>query len=386
MVNLLRRLLELVLVVAVLALVVGQLLGQPVLLGFVTTGSMAPALEPGDGFVAVPASVGGPIEPGDVVVFEAEVIQGGGLTTHRIVEETEQGYVTKGDANAFTDQDNGEPPVKRAQVVAKAYRMNGHVVAIPNVGSAVAGIKTVLKTVQRTLAGLFGTSLFLGTQGLAYLFFAAALLYYAWGERRNRQDRTRGHGERLTREDGVSPRLVVGALTFLLVVGTTLPVVFAAGTQQYGVVSAEFDSDRATVVPAGESESLNRSFANEGHLPVLVYLRPASDGITVQPERLRLDSGGVKNASITLQAPPETGHYRRFIAQHQYPAILPTPAINALYRVHPWAPIVVIDALIGIPFYLVGVTVIGSGRVRQRSRDRKLSALAYLRRAIRSLY
>jgi len=236
------------------------------------------------------------------------------------------------------------------------------------------------------LAGLFGTSLFLGVERLSYLFFATALLYYAWGERRAQQGRTRGHGDRLTRKDGVSPHLIVGALTFLLVVGITLPMVFAAGTQQYGVVSADFDSDRATVVPAGESESLNRSFANDGRLPVLVYLRPASDGITVQPERLRLDSGEVKNASITLQAPPETGYYRRLVAQHQYLAVLPTPAIDALYRVHPWAPIVVIDALIGVPFYVIGITLSGSGRVRNRSRDRDLSVFVRLRRMFRSFY
>ncbi len=73
------------------ALIVGQLLGQPVLLGFVETGSMEPTIETGDGFVAVPSDLTGDPEPGDVVVFDAEELEGGGLTTHRIVEETEQG-------------------------------------------------------------------------------------------------------------------------------------------------------------------------------------------------------------------------------------------------------------------------------------------------------
>jgi signal peptidase len=81
---------------------------------------MEPTLEPGDGFVAVPAELAGPIDDGDVIVFEAETIQGGGLTTHRVVDETDRGFITRGDANPFTDQDDSEPPVKRAQVVAKA--------------------------------------------------------------------------------------------------------------------------------------------------------------------------------------------------------------------------------------------------------------------------
>ncbi|MFC7138101.1 S26 family signal peptidase [Halobaculum litoreum] len=65
---------------------VGQALGQPVLVSYVETGSMAPTLAPGDGFVAVPAAVAGQVEAGDVVTFRAESVGGGGLTTHRVVD------------------------------------------------------------------------------------------------------------------------------------------------------------------------------------------------------------------------------------------------------------------------------------------------------------
>jgi signal peptidase len=40
-----------------------------------------------------------------------------------------------------------------------------------------------------------------------------------------------------------------------------------------------------------------------------------------------------------------------------------------MYAVHPWLPVVVIDALVGVPFYLLGIYLVGSGRVRRRSRD-----------------
>ena len=74
--------------VVVVSLVAGNLLGQPILFSYVETGSMEPTLATGDGFVAVPPEVSGPIDEGDVVVFEAQRIQGGGLTTHRVVSET----------------------------------------------------------------------------------------------------------------------------------------------------------------------------------------------------------------------------------------------------------------------------------------------------------
>ncbi|PSQ26329.1 signal peptidase I, partial [Halobacteriales archaeon QS_9_67_15] len=170
------------LIFTAVSLVAGSILGQPILLSYVETGSMEPTLEPGDGFVAIPAELAGPIDEGDVIVFEAETIQGGGLTTHRVVGETDRGFVTRGDANPFTDQDDDEPPVREAQVVAVAWQPGGSVLIIPHLGTAIEGTQTVLGTVQRQIASLFGTRTVLGTRGLAYLFFAVALGWYVLGE------------------------------------------------------------------------------------------------------------------------------------------------------------------------------------------------------------
>jgi len=161
--------LEAALVVFLVSMVVGQALGQPVLLGFVTSGSMEPTIETGDGFVAIPTAIAGPIEEGDVITFRAEEIQGGGLTTHRVVAETDRGYITRGDANPFTDQDGGEPPVSEAQIVAVAWQPGGTVVTVPGVGAVVTGTQDALAAGQRQLAALFGARSLLGTQGIAYL-------------------------------------------------------------------------------------------------------------------------------------------------------------------------------------------------------------------------
>ena len=164
----LRRGGQALVVLAIVALLAGQFLGQPVLLGYVETGSMAPTLNPGDGFVAVPAALAGPIDEGDVVTFRAEELQGGGLTTHRIVGQTDRGYVTKGDANPFTDQDGSEPPVKRPQIVAVALQVGDGVVTLPNLGVAVTGVRAGFTEAQRLLAVTLGTRALLGTQVLIY--------------------------------------------------------------------------------------------------------------------------------------------------------------------------------------------------------------------------
>ncbi|MFC6729097.1 signal peptidase I, partial [Natronoarchaeum mannanilyticum] len=144
------------LLVVVAALVVGQLLGQPILLGYVATDSMEPTMDAGDGFIAIPSPLAGDVSEGDVVVFEAEQLHGGGLTTHRVVGETDRGYVTKGDANPFTDQDGGEPPVSDQQIVAEALQINGEVVVIPHLGTAVMGIQSGVSSAQSTDASAVG--------------------------------------------------------------------------------------------------------------------------------------------------------------------------------------------------------------------------------------
>jgi len=368
----------------VILLVIGQVIGQPVLLAFVETGSMSPTIEAGDGFIAIPDTLSGSTERGDVVVYQAQVIEGGGLTTHRVVDENSQGYITRGDANTFTDQDDGEPPVKEAQIVAKAVQIRGNVVVIPHLGTAAEGIQSGIAITQRQIASILGTSSLLGAQGLAYLFFAVTLVWYGVAEWRDRgatdRDRT------TSRKTGMNTRLVVGVFAMLLVLGATAAMVGPAGPQEYGIVSAEFDSDKPTVIPQGESSDLTYPVDNAGLLPVVSYLEPASEGVDVRPHESHVGPRSVSNATVTLQAPPETGYYRRFVVEHRYLALLPTPVIRGLYAVHPWLPIVAIDAMIGVPFYLLGVRLVGTGRVRSRDRNSRLPLTTRLRRLVDSLY
>ncbi|MFO7834401.1 MAG: hypothetical protein R6V31_10215 [Halohasta sp.] len=159
-----------------------------------------------------------------------------------------------------------------------------------------------------------------------------------------------------------------------------------AGPQEYDIVSAEFESDKPTVIPQGESTNLTYPVDNGGLVPVVSYLDAGSEGVAVAPHETRVGPRSVANATVTLQAPPETGHYRRYVVEHRYLAVLPSPVIRGLYTIHPWAPIVVIDAMIGLPFYRLGVGLVGTGRVRDRSRDRGDRLSTRLRRAVGSLY
>ena len=361
---------EVLVVLLLVALLAGALLGQPVLLSFVETGSMEPTLEPGDGFVAIPSPIAGDIEEGDVIVFEAQNLHGGGLTTHRVVDETEAGYITRGDANPFTDQDGQEPPVTEGQIVAKAWQVNGEVVVIPGLGMAVETVQGGIESVQRTLATTFGTRAFLGTQGLALLIASSGLAVLLFGFLFDDERRERVRSRTRKRPGIYNPRSLVIAMALFVALISGGTMVAMSDTHEYGMVSASFDSESPTTVPVNETSNVTYPALNGGQLPVYAFYAPASSNVDVEPTTMRMDRGEQQNATVILQAPPETGYYPQYVTEHRYFAVLPLSVISALYSVHPWLPTVATSLTMGLPFLVFGLLVLGSSPVRTRSRSR----------------
>jgi len=371
-------------VLVVASLIVGQYLGQPILLSYVETGSMQPVLNPGDGFVAIPTPIAGGIGVGDVVTFDAQEIEGGGLTTHRVVEETERGYITRGDNNPFTDQDGGEPVVQEADIVAKAFTVGGSVVVIPNLGTVAMGFQSALDSVQTWLTVTFGIRSLQGTQGLAYILFGLSAVAYAvdwYLDRGSREARTRDR----SRDDGTSVFAIVGVLALVLMATATAAMVVPGGSQEYGVVSAEFESENPTVIERGTSQQLEYVVPNAGLVPVYAYVTPQSPGVDVDPQRVAVGSRGEASTTVTLTAPDETGYYRLFVVEHRYLAVLPSGVIDELYEVHPWAPLVAINGLLGGGIVGIGLLLLRGEPARIRSRESRAKPPLY-RRVLREIY
>jgi signal peptidase len=260
------------LMIVVAALVLGQLLGQPVLLGYVTTGSMEPALSQGDGFVAVPSALAGSPQPGDVVVFESETVQGGGLTTHRVVEVTDEGYVTKGDANPFTDQDGGEPPVSDGQIAAHALQVYGQVVAIPHLGTAVTGVRDVVAAPFAALGE---------EQAGTVLVFVGMLLFVAAGAMGHRRQTSRSRD----RENVIAVWAVVLFAAAVVTMAATAAMVVPASTYEIEFVATDEPSDDPQVVEPGATAEVSYEVHNGGVIPALVVTDPVDEGVTVEPAR-----------------------------------------------------------------------------------------------------
>jgi signal peptidase len=365
-------------------LVLGSLLGQPIGLGYVETGSMAPTLNAGDGFVAIPGAFAGPVEPGDVVVYRSPGDGGRSLTTHRVVGATEHGFVTRGDANALTDQSAGRPYVHRSDVVATALEVDGRVVVVPALGTAVMAVGDAVERVQRAAAVLVGTRSLLGLRGLAYAFFAVTLAWYVHGLVRG--ERSRRTTRRTKRATGLSARRIVLAIVAVVLIATTASMVAPSGTSSFEIVSSETNAPGARVLAAGTTERTATELRNSALLPAYAFVDPATDGITVDESVHRIGPGSTTTVHLTIAAPEQTGLYGRSISVHRYPAVLPVGTVEALYDVHPWVPVFVVDVLVAIPLLAVGMLGVGGGRLRTRSRDIHLDVSGRIQALVNRLY
>jgi signal peptidase I len=378
--SLVRTFFTIILAVALLSLVFGQLLGQPVLLGYVTTGSMEPTIDAGDGFIAVPSVVTGEPKPGDVVTFEASELHDGGLTTHRIVGETEEGYITQGDANPFTDQDGGEPPVTDGQIVVTALQVGDTVVTIPHLGTAVMEIQSGLDSAYSGVASTLGFTATTDDRGggavLVGLGVVLVGLSILFGTGREVHRST-------VRENVLAVRVAIAIVLVVLVSLATLAMVVPAGVYEYEVVSTTEPTDDPQVLAPGETGELTRTVDNAGLMPTVVIVDAQSPGIVSDPDRLTVGVRGEAETTVSVTAPEETGEHVRHVGEYRYLLVLPPPIIEALHEIHPLVAIAAVDAVIVFVVIAAMLAMLGSGEIRFRRPGDHVSTMRRIERKLR---
>lgn len=373
----------LVFVLLIVAMLLGQQLGQPIVLGFVVTGSMSPTLEPGDGFVALPPAVAGDIEQDDVVTFDARELQGGGLTTHRVVGETDEGYITQGDANPFTDQDGPEPPVQESQIASVALQFDGEVVVIPRIGTAAMALQSALTALIGALGSVPGLSGAAdGDIGSIMTGLGVLILGYSIIGDRFTSDRNRKQRDRSARRT-TSAVVVLLVILLLITIPATASMVIPSGTNDITIVSSQSPSENPTVVERGSSVEFEYTFTNDGILPRVAVIDPASTGVDIDNRVLAVSRGETATATATIHAPDETGAYIRSVSERQYVQLLPTSVILSLHNVHPYAAIAGINAVIVLVVTPIYIVAVGLQPFRFRSTDRNVTMTDKLRRKIR---
>lgn len=298
----------------VVLLMLGLLLvtpsASPLQIGYVTSDSMSPTLEPSDGYVAVPS---GEVEVGDVVVFWSSLR--GEYVTHRVVEVTDEGLLTKGDNNRQTDQAAGYPPVQRSAVVAEVLTVDGSPLVLPGLGA-------VVPAVQRYRALLF----------VAILLSAVLLLVRVrakWGSRRP--------GRTVLRVgDLVEPLLVVGFVTFVAVTplgAATYHLTYVATEDGTGGYSIPIDEPATRTISVHAPDS-----------PFTTHVVRA-EGMTVVEQEA---NGSSVDLTVSIPPPGAAGPRGTAIRVYPYPGVAPQSLVERLHDVHP------VVAILGISGSLFG--------------------------------
>ncbi len=344
-----------VLIVIVVAMLIGFLTGQPFLLGYVTTESMEPALSPGDGFIAIPSALTGAAQPGDIVVFEAETIQGGGLTTHRVVDVTEEGYETRGDANPFTDQDGGEPYVTEDQIVAHALQIGGWLVVIPFLGTAISGLQTIISLPF----GLFGTDN-VGTVmvGVGIVLFVLAGAFGGGVGRDTERSRAR--------ENVIAVWLIVLLAAGVVTVAATAAMAVPAGDYDIEIIVSGEPGGSSQIVAPGRTATATYDVHNSGFVPTLLVTDPLDEGMSVDPAQTVLGFGERQEVAVSMVAPTETGEYTRQVRESRYLMVLPRSVLLTLHAMHPYVAMFVVDLVAAVFVVSIALAVFGTGYLRVR--------------------
>jgi len=341
----------------IIFIVLSQVFGFPAPIAFVETGSMAGTIDPGEGFIGIPTPLAGEPSVGDVVTYRAQVIQGGGLTTHRIVDITEAGYETQGDANSFTDQDDGEPYVTDPQIELVALQFNGEVVTIPGVATAARTGSGALSTIV-ALIGVEETpgadiGVILGIAGL--LVVGAAYTYDLFTDSVTRELR------RSTRRwDIIDSRLILIALLIALSLPILSVMTVPSGTTDITITSAEFESPNdPTLIEAGGTSRTTSDVEAGPFIPRTIVLEPRTEGVQFVDPVLQVAPGRTAETTIILSAPVEIGSYVRARSEHHYISILPSGMIVTLHDIHPFAAMLTITGVLLSPIAMLFYLIVG---------------------------
>jgi signal peptidase len=281
-----------------LALAAAALGHAPVSVHYATSDSMEPTLGAGDVFLVVH----GEVEVGDVALFHAPGREG--LVTHRVVDETDDGYLTRGDANPSTDQAAGAPPVAPDEVVGRVATVGGAPLALSGAGPVVAAVAA--------------------NRGLVAGGLAVVLVGLLSVDRRDDRD---PRADLTTARAFFRPFLAMAAALMVTV------VVVGAATAPVAVVHVAdpaVAADEPAVVPTGEAARV--SVPVETDRPPFTYHVVRAEGLSLSGYE-RTPTG--VETTVAVEPRERPGTTSGTIRVYTYPAVLPRSVVAPLHAVHP---------------------------------------------------
>lgn len=283
----------------------------------------------GDAYLVVPA---GTVEPENILTFYSE--ERGEYVTHRVVEVTDDGFVTQGDNNPSTDQRAGYPLVTNEDVLGQVATLGDRPVVLPQLGVVVATIQAHWK---------------LGVGALVVLFAVSG------GITRSR--------------DIVRFRALLIPLVVMAVVGTSAALVIGVPTSTVTFVATDAAKPDERSIPMGDPATRTID-AKIGVAPDYTHQFIETKGMTLTAAEL---TDQTDKLHVRIPAQDEPGPHQVEIRVYRYPASLPYGVVAPLQAIHPAiAATATMSVIIGPLYLLVWFFVDGKALLQTRSRRRPL--------------
>lgn len=328
-----KKLLEYFLILAVSVFVVGSIVGalldRPVFMSYVSSDSMTPTLNRGDLFFINPISRSADV--GDIIVFNLR----SSWTVHRVVAIVEEGYITKGDNNVATDQQEGRAsPVSKDKIAGKVITVGNSPLKIPQLGTYI----------QR---GISGRNKML----LAALMIIVGALAFT-GESKHKRKRTKFIKVKF------KTLYILTSAFLLIMLSASIFVSWQVFPIEYAVTSAG-EQKEGWVLP-GSTFEREITIKNGNFYPMVYYLEPQTGGISSLSEtQLELGPQEEETVKVTINAPEETSLFMDKVKVNAYIPVLPKSVINWLYSINPFAPLFAIlsetAVFLGILYLISGI-------------------------------
>lgn len=267
----------------------------PLQLSYVYSDSMEPTIERSDGYVLIRT---GDASVGDIVTFWSS--ERGSYVTHRITGRSDQGFITKGDANPTTDQAAGSPYVGRDDIRGRVLTVRGTPVLVPRLGEFAQSVRTH----RAPIVGLLGSALLAG------------LL----------------RGRTASRPSRSVPRVRdVLWPVFVVAVISAVGLQFVGGhTKQVTYVALSSETDEPNRLTVGEAGT--DSFTINQSKPPMTTHVVSTDRMTITNQTRNASTITV---SVRIPPPTQTGVVTTTVTVNRYVTVLPTSIIHRLHGIHP---------------------------------------------------
>lgn len=347
--KILNTLLAFVVLGTLVAAIGSAITQKPVLLTVIRSNSMYPVWERGDMVFIVNLKENDKIINEDIIFFKTEEgsLAKKGWIAHRVVSgNLEKGFITKGDANDYTDQDlENSVPIQREWIAGKSFMIGESPLGIPKIG----------------YLSLWAEKY----QGNPYLLPVIALILaiiIAIGEMKAGKKRhKKGHG--------VDLQLIyfIGGFTISIIMGGTM-----AASGQNLKLSYEISKDTQGILMGSNVGILQigdevtnplSDLSNDGIIPSIGVITTEDEQINLSHENLYLTKGQEINSTYTLNA-EKIGKYDSSIRIAIFFPFLPSSLIYFLAQKSYWLTIVLVSLVPGLPLMLYPVF---DGKMRRKT-------------------